>query len=523
MQQKYLIAIGLLSLLLVVARFDEFAVGSMADDALYVELARSISEGRGPVLHIGPDASSVTPTTQPSGYPLLISPVAYLFPDSLTALKLSSTLFFFALLTVFYTLLKPICEQNERLALLALVALNPWTIAYANRVFSESAYTLVSLVAVLLYDRWLRGQKLLDLNLAGMALCLAFAAAIRSIGFALLLAVALHLVYRRQWRQLASWIPCQILFMALFTSFARSAGGGIVPASYLGQIVGFEHALLERLAFMAWTLFYYLPELAALVLPLFGRAAQAISTHQGVGSLYAIVAWVLGGSILLLSLGGILHSRWRDAPGLQLLWIYQLVFLAVLCNWTFIPVDRPGGWVELRLLLPLLPVFYLFALGSLQMLAERLALRNLGPAQIPLLLLALALPLSLAHNAYRIKVPFREARQATGRGFIDFSAGSEYLKDHAGPQDVIMTSSPLERHIHHNRPAVTYGNFATIDSQQVHYVFIGPNDPNTPDTLDPISTHALAKVTERPNRFELVRVDSTKNWYIFQVLSAKKN
>ena len=82
------VATALLAVLLVWARFDEFAVGSMADDAVYAELARSIAEGRGPVLHLGMDERSVAPTTQPSGYPLLISPVAWLFPDSLTALKL---------------------------------------------------------------------------------------------------------------------------------------------------------------------------------------------------------------------------------------------------------------------------------------------------------------------------------------------------------------------------------------------------------------------------------------------------
>ena len=75
------VATALLAVLLVWARFDEFAVGSMADDAVYAELARSIAEGRGPVLHLGLDERSVAPTTQPSGYPLLISPVAWLFPD----------------------------------------------------------------------------------------------------------------------------------------------------------------------------------------------------------------------------------------------------------------------------------------------------------------------------------------------------------------------------------------------------------------------------------------------------------
>jgi len=517
--QKYLVAIGLLSLLLVIARFDEFAVGSMADDAVYAELARSISEGRGPVLHVGPDEYLIAPITQPSGYPLLISPVAYLFPASLTALKLCSTLFFFLLLFVLHALLKPVTEPNQRLVLLALLALNPWTIAYTNRVFSETAYTLVSLTAVLLYDRWLRGKKIFGLNLAGMAFCLAFGTAIRSIGFALLLAVPLHLIYRRQWRRLGAWIPCQIVFAVLLTGFARSGGGSMVPASYLDQIIGFDFALFDRFAFMAWTLFYYLPELAALTLPLFGQAVQALAGQQGLGGLYALIVWALGGSLLLLALGGILYPRWRGEPGLQLLYVYQLVFLGVLCNWTFIPVDRPGGWVELRLLLPLLPVFYLFALGGLQTLGAQRPIKNLKPTHIPLLLLALALPMSLIHNAYRIKVPFRQARQAEGRGFIDFSVGSQYLKDHAGPRDIIMTSSPLERHIHHNRPTVGYGDFSTINKHQAQYVFIGPDDPNTPNSLDPTSAHALAQIQAHPNRFQLVCADSTKSWYIYRVSS----
>ena len=521
--QKYLAAIGLLSLLLVVARFDEFVVGSMADDAVYAELARSIGEGRGPVLHVGPDEHSVTPITQPSGYPLLISPVAYLFPYSLTALKLCSALFFFLLLFVLHLLLKPATEPYERLALLALVALNPWAIAYANRIFSEAAYTLVSLTAVLLYDRWLRGQKLLDFNFAAMALCLSLGGAIRSIGFALPLAVVLHLAYRRQWRRIGVWIPCQAAFASLFASFAQSSGGAVVPESYLSQIVGVEHALFDRLAFMAWTLFYYLHEIAALTLPLFGETAQVMAQQQGLDSLYAFVAWTLGAGLLLLSLSGILHRRWRGEHGLQLLYIYQLIFLGVLCNWTFIPVDRPGGWVELRLLLPLLPSFYLFALGGLQALAARFSAIGLIAARGPLLLLTLALPMSLIHNAYRIKVPFREALRASGRGFIDFSAGSQYIKEHTGPRDIIMASNPLERHIHHNRAIVGYGDFGTLDEQRANYVFIGPSDPNAPNILDPASEHALAAARAHPDRFELVRADAAQNWMIFRVIGGDKN
>ena len=171
-----------------------------------------------------------------------------------------------------------------------------------------------------------------------------------------------------------------------------------------------------------------------------------------------------------------------------------------------------------RLLLPLLPVFYLFAWSSLQTLGERLGTANLA-AKIPLLLLIAVLPLSLVHNAYRIKVPFRQARQASGRGFIDYSTGSQWLRAHTDPQDVVMTSSRLERHIHHNRPTVNYG----ANWRRTHYVFIGPENPNLPDDLSPASDRVLAQLKERPDRFELMRADTAKNWYIFRVIHPKKN
>ena len=82
-----------------------------------------------------------------------------------------------------------------------------------------------------------------------------------------------------------------------------------------------------------------------------------------------------------------------------------------------------------------------------------------------------------------------------------------------------MTSSPLERHIHHNRPTTNYGDFSTINKHQAQYVFIGPNDSNIPDSLDPTSAHALAQIQAHPSRFQLVRTDSAKSWYIYRVSS----
>ena len=80
-------AVLALSSIFTVLRFTELMVGSTTDDAIYVEVARSIAEGRGPVIHLS-DYESYPQTVFPIGYPSLLSPIAAVFPHSLPPLQL---------------------------------------------------------------------------------------------------------------------------------------------------------------------------------------------------------------------------------------------------------------------------------------------------------------------------------------------------------------------------------------------------------------------------------------------------
>ena len=61
-------------------RFSELLVGSTTDDAVYAEIARSIAEGLGPIVRTGVAGGSPHPVF-PVGYPLVLSPVALIFPN----------------------------------------------------------------------------------------------------------------------------------------------------------------------------------------------------------------------------------------------------------------------------------------------------------------------------------------------------------------------------------------------------------------------------------------------------------
>ena len=106
----------------------------------------------------------------------------------------------------------------------------------------------------------------------------------------------------------------------------------------------------------------------------------------------------------------------------------------------------------------------------------------------------------------------REARQAAGRGFIDYSTGAAWIRANTDHDAVVMTSSPLERHIHHNRPSIGY----TTEWTRAQYLFIGPANPNSPDALTPDDARLLEQVQRQPNRFR--PTVSGANWHIFRVL-----
>ncbi|MBM4132066.1 hypothetical protein FJ250_13755, partial [bacterium] len=187
-------AVVLAFALLVALRFDEAPVGAMTDDAIYVETARSLAEGLGPALNVGPDAPAADPGIFPPGFPLLLAPLALAFPASLAALKAVPLLAALLLLPLCRRLPAPDVGADAvaaRVALPALVLLNPWVVGWAGRVLSDLPYTALSLAALLLFEPWRRAPRPAAGSTLRLALLAASALLVRSVGLALLLAMAL--------------------------------------------------------------------------------------------------------------------------------------------------------------------------------------------------------------------------------------------------------------------------------------------------------------------------------------------
>jgi hypothetical protein len=117
------LAILVIGVTLIALRFDEFVVGSTTDDAVYVELSRSLAEGRGPAIHLSECISYHLRQLFPLGYPVLLSGIAWIAPTSIDALKLLSVVATLSTILLLSRLLRPLAATVERRLLLALVLL----------------------------------------------------------------------------------------------------------------------------------------------------------------------------------------------------------------------------------------------------------------------------------------------------------------------------------------------------------------------------------------------------------------
>src|SRR5689334_21889606 len=100
-----ILGIMLVSLILALIQFNAFQVGAFYDDAHYVVLAEGVATGQGVHLINSPD-KPVEPAFN-VGWPILLSPVAILFPGNYDAMKVLSLVLWLACIPLTYLLFGP--------------------------------------------------------------------------------------------------------------------------------------------------------------------------------------------------------------------------------------------------------------------------------------------------------------------------------------------------------------------------------------------------------------------------------
>lgn len=505
-------AVLLVAALLAVLRWNELPVGAVTDDALYVELSRSLVQGQGHTLNVGPGLDHLDMDLFPPGMALLLAPLSALFPASLSALKLVSLLAGALVLGLTWCWVPGRQSRALALAVLALTAWNPWFVGWSTRVLSDIPYTALALAALLITARSLEKEEgqWRGLLLAG---CLAGAAiAVRSVGWTVVLTVIAVLIWpgvrpaagagKGRGRPLVAFgvgVLLVLIPLWLLTE-ARPLGKGYAEQLVSPEGTSLGGALLGNAA-------GYGQEWPSLLLPVFGATFKGLFERYLNSGFYLILVTGVAASLLgvVWGAGRILREAPETGLRLRLALVYILITQAVLLNFQ----GYPSG-VQTRLLLPLLPLAVWLVVSGVWS----------HPRWRVFLLGAMFLS-ALALNGWRVARPLGSTVAGDGSGYIDPGAGRAWVLANTDPDEVIMTRDPIQRHIHWNRPATDYP--AHLDSldralagKGVDLVLVAPAFGGQPRRLDEVGRSYLEALRERPAAFTLVHADSLQALYFFR-------
>ncbi len=485
-------------------RFDSFQVGTFTDDAHYVVLAESLATGQGYRLINFPVAREEW--AFPPGWPLLLAPLAAVFPGDYNALKLLPFLLWLGSILVMYRLFRMYLPRPYWQICLLLSSVNPTLIGTSGMLMSESSFLFFSLLALVLYKSWAsvtpeRGNRYFFMLMLVVASYVPF---IRTIGLALLISIAVSLALSGRLRE--SVIAAMWFLAGLVPQIWINSGNGLafISPGYQSQV--FDGTIVAKIGQMWANALAYCDELiASSIVPVFGpNIARAID-----GLKIGFVA-PLANALILLMIG---IGACRSARKLLPISIHALIYLlGILLFW-----NPDVGSAQSRFLVPLVPILYIFLIRGaswLLTLVRRLAEKH--QSAIVVVAACLVMLVSLARNVQDWRNPVRDR-------ITDLSIGTEWIQENAAPDAIIMARDPVPDYIHARRKTVPYPvEGASLEdyvrANGVDYIMVRPKlqTPRTTELGEFIDTHLLPLLQADQARYTLVYQNSTHNVSIYQ-------
>jgi len=318
------------------------------DNARYMILGESLRSLRGfRDLHL---PGMPVHTKYPPLYPALLAILGWF--GGLQLFKLASLALTASTVWLTYLLARRYVTEGAAVACAWLIALTPVLLEYSHFVLSEAPFTFFTLGAVLLLENETPRRRRLGLLLAVLAFLT------RTAGLALLAAIVLDQVLRKEWRR-AVWVfAAAFVPMVGWAMFQHLAGHG--TPTYVSELVLVDPYLpsagtvslsgwIQRLAHNAW--FY---------------VSAGLPDALGVGGGRGMETLGAGPLLLGIAATGLILTGWfreasrRSTPGLLFVALYALM----IGLW-------PPAWSDRRFLLPLLPVALPLGVAALAALARR--------------------------------------------------------------------------------------------------------------------------------------------------------
>lgn len=181
------------AILLLYLSFANNYIGSNADDSIYVVLGKSLAEGNGYRMISSPE-NYVNKELAPF-FPLIIAGV-FFFGGNIFVLKLLIAIFGVLSVYSLYLFLNLFFKEKKAFIITVLTGISPLFVFYTHQVMSEVPYFLFSILALYFFVNYLNNKfSKKYLFLCSLFLLLSYFT--RTIGFVLIIAIGLYILFER--------------------------------------------------------------------------------------------------------------------------------------------------------------------------------------------------------------------------------------------------------------------------------------------------------------------------------------
>lgn len=474
----------LVALGLSLRNYDAFQLGAFVDDADYAILASAVASGQAYGLTHGPGPAQ--PTRFPPGFPLLLAPVAWLFPGEPAAMRfvsLAATLANIVLLVIGWPYLTNGRSRWWGVAIAALYGWSPFAVGYARMVMTEAVFTTCTLASLILTERYVRANAVRPPAAVLLGALAGFTCLIRTIGVLLWCAIVVRLFVSSSVasavRSLALMCGGAVLLVACVVGLTPVHVSDLFPREYTRQLVSNSLAIqpddprdVQHVGQVIQA--YATRHIRSAVLP-FGGGAREDDLGRRLLQIPRL-SWLVGLAVVGLI---VLGAAARDGRVSLSVAVFEATFMAVLMSW-------PGR--ASRLLYPVQPFLLWHFIAGVIVIARRLMAfsRPSIPAARAFRIGSAAVVIGLLCTASLYKGI--TDRDSSVRHVLDLRVGTIWLRSNSSTDAVIMATESRIVHLYSGRKTIPQpadpddANMARAVAQHgVDYVMIAPLIRWSPD------------------------------------------
>lgn len=516
---NWLFLLGLLAAFFLYSQsLDMFQVGVYMDDASYVALARGLAEEG--VYGYTNVPGEVNLARYPFGYPLLLAPLAKLFPENLKVFQLVSLVITLLNGCLLYAVGPQLGWRHSlvlRIFIPLLYLFSPLVSGHAIMVMSEAVFFFWVLLSLYLVILILRSDTQSIVRPLLLSAAVFMAATTRTLGYTLIVVILVAFVASKKYRQLAVFGAGLFATVAIAEAvlpvswqdfgFSIEYGQQLRNAKQYEQIIAGDSILIRSLSLL-WS---YLSEgIYSVVVPIggVGFASRVFWGKLGFG----FVPSLLGLIVSCLIVVGMVRS-FRECP-IPLL--FTVIYCGALLLWPFyLP----------RFLYPVFPFLCSYFLTGIEYILGAALPCFFGvfdekrEATLRVTIAAISI-LFLLGGTLR-SLPTDSSLNHT----LDLREGADWIKDNTLRDSVIMSEEPLIAFIYVNHSVVDFSSdpldlLKQIEKYGIDYLLIRPMLKwTTPKTLElSISAQAiLSYIQLRPDIFTLTYHNPMEKTYVYRV------